>query len=61
MLTLVAAATIPGQTAPVSPPVSQQDPVAADPPAATEPGLSVPAQRPQSGFGGSPIAVSGGS
>lgn len=61
MLTLVAATTIPGHSAPVTPPVSQPDPGGTDPQAVTGPGLSVPAQRPQSGFGGPPVAISGGS
>jgi len=61
MLTLVAATTIPGHTAPVAPRVSQPDPVSTDPQGVTQPGLTIPAQRPQSGFGGSPVAVSGGS
>jgi len=62
MLTLVAATTIPGKSAPaVTPPASQPDPVATAQPAVTQPGLGVPAQRPQSVFGGPPVAVSGGS
>ena len=61
MLTLVAAGTIPGHSSPVAPPVSQPEPAATDPQTRTDPGLSVPAERPQSGFGGSPVAISGGS
>ncbi len=61
ILMLVAAGTIPGNSAPAVPPVSEPDPAATDPQTITDPGLSVPAERPQSGFGGSPVAISGGS
>ena len=64
-LTLVAAATAPGHATPTQSPQatsnpSQQAPNAALAPSDTQPGLIMPAQLPQQGFGG-PAAVSGGS
>src|SRR5579863_9593148 len=62
--TLIAATTAPGKATPTAPAPSQSDPSAGLQPQGTtgnQPSLVVPAQNPQTGFGGSPVAISGGS
>jgi hypothetical protein len=57
---IVAATTAPGKAAPPS----QPDPSATEAPPQpldNQPSLVVPVQPPQSGFGGPPVAISGGS
>jgi hypothetical protein len=64
VFSIVAATTAPGKPAPAATPPSQPDPSAADAPQQpvdNQPSLVVPVQPPQSGFGGPPVAVSGGS
>jgi hypothetical protein len=64
---VVAATTAPGKTSASATVPSQTDPFAgqqAEQPQQggdDQPSLFVPSQQPQSGFGGSPVAVSGGS
>ena len=63
-LTLVAATTAPGKATPAATPPSPSDPSAAQQPQGTggePPSLVTPTQNPQSGFGGSPVTISGGS
>lgn len=58
---IVAATTAPGKA---TPPPSQPDPSATEvpqQPVDNQPSLVVPVQPPQSGFGGPPVAISGGS
>ena len=64
VFTLIAATTAPGHAAPAANSPPQLDPGAAqDPqePVDNQPSVVVPLQPPQNGFGGSPVAVSGGS
>ena len=67
VFSIVAATTAPGKTSPSAGVPSQPDPFPgqqAEQPQQggdDQPSLFVPAQQPQSGFGGSPVAVSGGS
>ncbi len=61
VFSLVAAATIPGQSKTATVPSATQDPQATLPSTGGEPAFNVPAQLPQSGFSGRPSAVSGGS
>jgi hypothetical protein len=64
VFSLIAATTAPGHAAPTPTPAVQPDPNAeVDPeqPVENQPSLVIPAQPPQSGFGGAPSAVSGGS
>jgi hypothetical protein len=66
---LIAATTAPGRTTPTEPstqpdqaqPNSQSQAPANNQPSFTQPGFNVPSQAPQSGSGGSPVAISGGS
>ncbi len=61
---IVAATTAPGKAAPATTPPSQPDPSATEvpqQPVDNQPSLVVPVQPPQSGFGGPPVAISGGS
>jgi hypothetical protein len=62
---IVAATTAPGKAAPAAtPPPSQPDPSATEvpqQPVDNQPSLEVPVQPPQNGFGGPPVAISGGS
>ena len=64
VFSLIAATTVPGHaTKPANPlpgsdPNSNQQPQA---PIDSQPNLVIPAQQPQSGFGGSPVTISGGS
>ncbi len=69
VFSLVAAATAPGRTAAATNPPAQSDP-ATNPqsqapidnqPSFAQPGFQAPAEAPQSGFGGSSHAISGGS
>ena len=64
IFSLIAATTAPGRATPsaTSPtqPNRTSDP-ASQAPAGNQPAFSVPEQPPQSGFGGSPVAISGGS
>jgi hypothetical protein len=62
--TLVAATTAPGKATPAAAPASQSDPSAGQQSQGTsgdQPSLVIPAQNPQSGLGGSPVTISGGS
>ncbi len=63
---LIAASTAPGRATPASIQPASSDPLSDDPgslvaPGDAQSGLTSPAQPPQSGFGGPPAAVSGGS
>ncbi|HEY6782543.1 MAG TPA: hypothetical protein VI296_04845 [Candidatus Dormibacteraeota bacterium] len=64
VFSIVAATTAPGKTAPTATPPSKPDPSATavpQQPIDNQPSLVVPVQPPQSGFGGPPVAISGGS
>ena len=69
VFSLVAATTSPGRATPSTNATTQPDPTAGaqsrapvdNQPSFTQPGFQVPAQAPQSGVGGSPVAISGGS
>jgi hypothetical protein len=69
IFSLVAAATAPGRTAAATNPPAQSDPATNpqsqapidDQPSFAQPGFQAPAEAPQSGFGGSSHAISGGS
>ncbi len=67
VFSLVAATTAPGHTTstpqPTQPNPAQPNTQAPDntQPSFSQPGFNVPSQAPQSGFGGSPVAISGGS
>lgn len=64
VFSIVAATTAPGKAAPTATPPSQPDSSAEDAPQQPvddQPSLVVPVQPPQNGFGGPPVAVSGGS
>ena len=66
---LIAATTASGRTTPTAkstqPDQAQSGPQSQAPtdnqPSFTQPGFNVPSQAPQSGFGNSPVAISGGS
>jgi hypothetical protein len=67
VFSLIAATTAPGRTTPPAPTqpdrtsgTQPQTPVN-NQPSFAQPGFNVPSQAPQSGFGGSPVAISGGS
>jgi hypothetical protein len=53
---LVAATSLPGRSVTTSPAAQTGDSTGS-----TIPGLSVPAQQPQSAYGGAPVVISGGS
>jgi hypothetical protein len=59
VLTLVAATTFPGRSAAATP--ATQPGSTDNGGGVTQPGLTVPAQQPQYGYGGAPVAISGGS
>ncbi|MFZ0128272.1 MAG: hypothetical protein WB808_05060 [Candidatus Dormiibacterota bacterium] len=64
VFSVVAATTAPGKASPVVPSASPSNPGASqqpEAPAANQPSLVIPVQPPQSGFGGSPATISGGS
>ncbi|HVC41019.1 MAG TPA: hypothetical protein VND54_03480 [Candidatus Saccharimonadales bacterium] len=64
VFSIVAATTAPGKTGPAATPPPQSDPFSGRQslePDDNQPSLVVPEQPPQSGFGGSPVAISGGS
>jgi hypothetical protein len=64
VFSLIAATTAPGRSTPAATPPAQTDPSAGQAPqdpAGNQGTIAVPAQPPQSGFGGSPVAISGGS
>ena|SRR5579862_9802647 len=64
VFSLVAATTAPGRTTPTPQPGPAQPNLQApdnNQPSFTQPAFNVPSQAPQSGFGGSPVAISGGS
>ena len=68
VFSLIAATTAPGRTTPTAPtkpdqaqPGPQSQAPTDDQPSFTHPGFKVPSQAPQSGFGNSPVAISGGS
>jgi hypothetical protein len=69
VFSLVAATTAPGRTTPTDQPAqpdqaqtgTQSQAPTNDQPSLTQPGFNLPSQPPQSGFGGSPVAISGGS
>lgn len=58
---LVAAATAPGKATATPASGESQDPAPTTTPAVTQPAFNPPAQPPQSGFGGPPSVISGGS
>jgi hypothetical protein len=68
VFSLIAATTAPGRTTPTTQP-TQPDPASGsqsqtpvnNQPNFTQPGFNAPSQAPQNGFGGSPVAISGGS
>jgi hypothetical protein len=69
VLSLIAATTAPGRTTPSSTAQTQPDPAsgaqsqepADNQPSFEQPAFNPPSQLPQNGFGGSPVAISGGS
>jgi hypothetical protein len=64
VFSLIAATTAPGHATPPANPLPGSDPGSNQQPQApidSQPNLVIPAQQPQSGFGGAPVAISGGS
>jgi hypothetical protein len=69
VFSLIAATTAPGRTTPDSTTPTQPDPTsnaqqqlpADNQPSFQQPSFQQPSQLPQNGFGGSPVAISGGS
>jgi hypothetical protein len=64
VFSLIAATTAPGQVAPPTNPLPASDPNSNQQPQEPvdgQPSLVIPAQAPQSGSGGGPVAISGGS
>jgi hypothetical protein len=69
VFSLIAATTAPGRTTPVATTPTQPDPASNkqqqlpsnNQPAFNQPSFQQPSQVPQNGFGGSPVAISGGS